>query len=146
MYYIDMNPNPWEARIRKSPPFGSGQPHPWEIQQPNIWPTGQSALGTTYIASTTPVKVEPKFKVSGPGYSLKLALLGYERESVSVKLVNGDLAIMASGGGLELDENVSHTVKVPKDASLDFDVTLSNGVLTITTELKPVEEVVLTIR
>ena len=126
---------PWETQ------------QPWGIQQePLIWPSPSPSLGTYVTTSLTPIVVEPKFKASGPGYSLKLSLLGYDRESVSVKVVNGDLVIMASGGGLEGDESVAHTVKIPKDADQTYDVTLLNGVLTVTTELKPVEEVVLTIR
>ena len=62
-------------------------------------------MPSTLIVTTPPV-VEPNFKLKDLGYYLKLSLLGYNRENITMKVVNGNLALIASGGGLEGNEAV----------------------------------------
>lgn len=111
--------------------------------QPLQWVPSQTA-STSFIVSS-PV-VEPTFKLKDLVYTLRVPLLGYKRESITAKIVNGNLAIVASDGGLEGNEAASFCIKIPKDADLGFDSVLLNGVLTITTNTLPVVELAITIR
>lgn len=117
----------------------------WPISRPYNPPQHNLLTPPTFIVSAPPV-VEPSFKLKDLGYILKIPLLGYKRENITAKVVNGNLALIASCGGLEGNEAVSYSIKIPKDADMQLDSVLLNGILTITAAILPLEETTITIR
>lgn len=121
-----------------SPPYNPYNP-PQPPYNPNL------LTPPTFIVSA-PTVVEPSFKRKDLGYILKIPLLGYKRENITAKVVNANLALIASCGGLEGNEAVSYSIKIPKDADMQLDSVLLNGILTITAAILPLEETTITIR
>lgn len=147
-YVNNRNVGDWVGNIQ---PYSPHTP-PWTNPQPLILPQIDivgNQTGTHNWQFSGPLVVVPSFIGTDEGYELVLSLLGYDRDSVSVKLIHSnisELAITATNGGLDGKETFNKTFKLPKDANFAFDVVLLNGVLTIKTGLMEVNETKLEIK
>lgn len=95
-----------------------------------------------------PIK-SPEFISIDNGYILVVPLLGYDRSSLTVKLMtasNSELVITATNGGLDGTENYNKKFTIPKNANFEFDTTLLNGVLRIKTGVLMLAEIKLVVK